>query len=55
MQRVFSWFLQLNYGPGKTNILNIQFIRANPDRTLKLGVPVEYLGIENCPGLRKGM
>lgn len=44
----------LNYGPGKTNILNIQFIRAAPGQALKLGVPLEYLGADRCPGLKKG-
>eukprot|EP00250_Pteridium_aquilinum_P034561 c7755_g1_i1 orf=102-1475(+) len=44
----------LNYGPGKTNILNIQFVRATPGKSLKLGVPLEYLGADQCPGLNKG-
>ncbi|MCO5557635.1 hypothetical protein L7F22_011202 [Adiantum nelumboides] len=44
----------LNYGPGKTNILNIQFVRALPGEDLKLGVPLEFLGIDQCPGLKKG-
>lgn len=44
----------LNYGPGKTNILNMQLLRAPADKHIKLGVPIEFLGQENCPGLRKG-
>lgn len=44
----------LNYGPGKTNILNIQFVRAPLGQVLRLGVPLEFLGLDQCPGLKKG-
>ncbi|KAI5063799.1 hypothetical protein GOP47_0020469 [Adiantum capillus-veneris] len=44
----------LNYGPGKTNILNIQFVKAPPGENLTLGIPLEFLGIDQCPGLKKG-
>ncbi|KAH7388494.1 hypothetical protein KP509_16G078400 [Ceratopteris richardii] len=44
----------LNYGAGKTNILSIQFMRAPAGQVMKLGVPLEFLGIDQCPGLKKG-
>lgn len=44
----------LNYGPGKTSILNAQFLKVERDKVLKLGVPIEYLGLDKCPGIRKG-
>ena len=49
------FFRQLHLHSGSDAVLNVTFLRAPSHASLKVDVPIVFLGEDVCPGLRKGM
>ena len=45
---------QLQYDPVSDKLIHFDFLRVQDDTKVNVEVPVEFLNIETCPGLKKG-
>ena len=45
---------QMHHHAGTGELLNVTFMRVYPEATLKVNVPLKYIGEDACVGIRKG-
>lgn len=45
---------QMHHHAGTGELLNVTFMRVFPEATLKVNVPLKFIGEDACVGIRKG-